>query len=140
MSINVNLTEKEILSTPNDSELGELVRNKFWQARRDQEGPQYDDEHFGLTIGEDGLVKSINRPFTCSICGGDTSEIDYDYLVGYDHLGCVLKEEEIRPDAFDKCVICGKETPYLRSTHIDLREGYVEGGGQGCYQPNICEK
>jgi hypothetical protein len=140
MSINVNLTEKEILSTPNDSELGELVRNKFWQARRDQEGPQYDDEHFGLTIGEDGLVKSINRPFTCSICGEDTSEIDYDYLVGYDHLGCLLKEEEVRPDAFDKCVICGKETPYLRSTHIDLREGYVEGGGQGCYQPNICEK
>ena len=140
MSINVNLTEKEILSTPNDSELGELVRNKFWQARRDQEGPQYDDEHFGLTIGEDGLVKSINRPFTCSICGGNTSEIDYDYLVGYDHLGCVLKKEEVRPDAFDKCVICGKETPYLRSTHIDLREGYVEGGGQGCYQPNICEK
>ena len=140
MSINVILTEKEVLDTPNDAILGRLVRNKFWQARRDQEGPQYDDEHFGLTIGEDGLVKSINRPFTCSICGGDTSEIDYDYLVGYDHLGCVLKEEEIRPDAFDKCVICGKETPYLRSTHIDLREGYVEGGGQGCYQPNICEK
>jgi hypothetical protein len=140
MSINVILTEKEVLDTPNDAILGRLVRNKFWQARRDQEGPQYDDEHFGLTIGEDGLVKSINRPFTCSICGGDTSEIDYDYLVGYDHLGCLLKEEEVRPDAFDKCVICGKETPYLRSTHIDLREGYVEGGGQGCYQPNICEK
>jgi len=140
MSINVILTEKEVLDTPNDAILGRLVRNKFWQARRDQEGPQYDDEHFGLTISEDGLVKSINRPFTCSICGGDTSEIDYDYLVGYDHLGCLLKEEEVRPDAFDKCVICGKETPYLRSTHIDLREGYVEGGGQGCYQPNICEK
>ena len=140
MSINVILTEKEVLDTPNDAILGRLVRNKFWQARRDQEGPQYDDEHFGLTIGEDGLVKSINRPFTCSICGGDTSEIDYDYLVGYDHLGCILKEEEVKPDTFDKCVICGKETPYLRSTHIDLREGYVEGGGQGCYQPNICEK
>ena len=52
----------------------------------------------------------------------------------------VLKEESERPDNFDKCVICGKETPYLRSTHIDLREGYVEGGGQGCYQPNICGK
>lgn len=140
MSINVILTEKEVLDTPNDAILGRLVRNKFWQARRDQEGPQYDDEHFGLTIGEDGLVRSINRPFTCSICGGNTSEIDYDYLVGYDHLGCVLKKEEVRPDTFDKCVICGKETPYLRSTHIDLREGYVEGGGQGCYQPNICEK
>jgi hypothetical protein len=149
MSINVNLTEKEILSTPNDADLGELVRNKFWQARRDQEGPQYDDEHFGVTIGEDGLVKSINRPWKCSICGGDTSGIDYDYLVGYDHLGCVLDEEngivniEEESDKslhYDHCVICGKETPYLRSTHIDFRVGYVEGGGQGCYQPNICGK
>jgi hypothetical protein len=105
MSINVILTEKEVLDTPNDAMLGSLVRNKFWQTRRDQEGPQYDDEHFGLTIGEDGLVTSINRP-----------------------------------DEYDTCVICGKETPYLRSTHIDLREGYVEGGGQGCYQTNICEK
>jgi len=139
MSIKVTLTEKEILETPNDMQLGELTRNKYWQARRDHEGPQYDDEHFGMVIGDDGLVKSIIRPYRCSICGGDTSEIEYDYLVGYDHLSCLLKEEE-RPDDFDKCVICGKETPYLRSTHIDLREGYVEGGGQGCYQPNICGK
>ena len=149
MSINVNLTEKEILGTPNDADLGELARNKFWQARRDQEGPQYDDEHFGLTIGEDGLVKSINRPYTCSICGKDTSEIDYEYLVGYDHLGCVLdedngiitiEEESDESLQYDHCVICGKETPYLRSTHIDYRIGYVEGGGQGCYQPNECGK
>ena len=149
MSIKVILTEKEILDTPNDSKLGELTRNKYWQARRDQEGPQYDDKHFGMVIGDDGLVKSIIRPYRCSICGGDTSGIDYDYLVGYDHLGCVLDEEngiiQIEDETdenlqYDKCVICGKETPYLRSTHIDLREGYVEGGGQGCYQPNICEK
>ena len=105
MSIKVMITEEEILSTPNDSELGELVRNKFWQVKRDQEGPQYDDEHFGLTIGEDGLVTSVNRP-----------------------------------DEYDTCVMCGKKTPYLRSTHIDLREGYIEGGGQGCYQPNVCQK
>ena len=140
MSINVNLTEKEILETPNDSDLGRMVRNKFWQARRDQDGPPRGDEHFSLTIGEDGLVKSINHAWTCSICGGDTSDVDYDYLVGYDHLGCVLKEDEIKGGIHDKCVICGKETPYLRSTHIDLREGYVEGGGQGCFQPNTCEK
>ena len=94
MSIKVTLTEKEILETPNDSMLGELTRNKYWQARRDQEGPQYDDEDFGIVIGEDGLVKKIIHPYTCSICGQDTSEIDYDYLVGYDHLGCVLKTEE----------------------------------------------
>ena len=140
MSIKVTLTEKEILDTPNDAMLGELTRNKYWQARRDNEGPQYDDEHFAMVIGDDGLVKSIIRPYRCSICGGDTSEIEYDYLVGYDHLGCALKEETEKPDNFDKCVICGKETPYLRSTHIDLREGYVEGGGQGCFQPNMCDK
>jgi hypothetical protein len=94
-----------------------------------------------MVIGDDGLVKSIIRPYTCSICGGDTSEIDYDYLVGYDHLGCVLKvEEETKEDEYDKCVICGKESPYLRSTHIDLRTGYVEGGGQGCFQPNLCDR
>ena len=141
MSIKVTLTEKEILDTPNDSMLGELTRNKYWQARRDHEGPQYDDEHFGMVIGDDGLVKKIVHPYTCSICGGDTSEIDYDYLVGYDHLGCVLKvEEETKEDEYDKCVICGKESPYLRSTHIDLRTGYVEGGGQGCFQPNNCDR
>jgi hypothetical protein len=121
--------------------LGELTRNKYWQARRDVEGPQYDDEHFGIVIGEDGLVKSIIRPYTCSICNKDTSKVEYDYLVGYDHLGCILeKENESRQNEYDKCVICGKETPYLVSTNIDYREGYVEGGGQGCYQPNICEK
>jgi hypothetical protein len=43
-------------------------------------------------------------------------------------------------DEKDKCVICGKESPYTRSTHIDMRIGYVEGGGQGCFQPNKCDK
>ena len=81
MEILVTLTEKEILETSNNEMLGEKIRNKYWEVKRNSEQPQY-----------------------------------------------------------DKCVICGKETPYLRSTHIDLREGYVEGGGQGCYQPNICEK
>jgi hypothetical protein len=140
MSIKVIVTEKEILDTPNDYSLGELVRNKYWQERRNVEGPPMDDEHFGIVIGEDGLVKKIVHPYTCSICGGDTSEIDYDYLVGFDHLGCLLKDESESMDSYDKCVICGKETPYLRSTHIDLRVGYVEGGGQGCYQPNECNK
>jgi hypothetical protein len=107
MSIKVTLTEEEILERPNYYQLGEFVQNKYWQARRDSEGPQFDDEHFLLTIDEEGLVNSIN----------------------YNN----LKE-------LDKCVICGKESPYTKSTHIDLREGYVEGAGQGCFQPNICEK
>lgn len=105
MSVQVCLTEKEILETPNYYEMGKKVHDRMWQAKRDQEGPQFDDEHFHMSIDENGLVTSINRP-----------------------------------DEHDKCVICGKETPYLKSTHIDYRIGYVEGGGQGCYQPNVCEK
>ena len=136
MSIKVTVTEEEILARPNHYKLGELVQHKYWQARRDFEGPQFDDEHFGLTVDEEGLVTSINKSWTCSICNKDTSEIDYDYLVGYDHLKCVLEGQT----EYDKCVICGKETPYAKSTHIDLREGYVEGAGQGCYQPNECRK
>ena len=97
MSFQIIVTEKEILETPNYFELGKLVNNKYWQAKRDLEGPQFDDEHVGLTINEDGLVTAINRS-----------------------------------DDYDTCVVCGKKTPYLRSTHIDMRFFYVEGSGQLC--------
>ena len=43
-------------------------------------------------------------------------------------------------NSYDKCVICGKESPYKVSTHINHRYGYVEGAGQGCFTPNQCEK
>jgi hypothetical protein len=39
----------------------------------------------------------------------------------------------------DPCVICGKESSYEFSTHIDERYGYVEGVGQlcrSCYKGN----
>jgi hypothetical protein len=32
----------------------------------------------------------------------------------------------------DKCVSCGAETAYEISTHIDMRNGYIEGLGQLC--------
>ena len=32
----------------------------------------------------------------------------------------------------DLCVLCGKKTPYNKDTHVDLRENYVDGGGQLC--------
>ena len=139
MSITVTITSEEILSNSNNYALGELVRNKYWQERRNQEGPPRDDEHFFLDIAPDGTVKKIIRPWTCSICGKDTSEVEYDYLVGYDHLGCILQGDP-KMDEKDRCVICGQEKPYLRSTNINDRVGYVEGGGQGCYQPHICDK
>lgn len=139
MGITVTLTAEEILNTPNDFELGNLARNKYWQERRNLEGPPHDDEHFMMEINPDGTVKNIIRPWTCSICGKDTSEVEYDYLVGYDHLGCVLQGDP-KMDEKERCVICGQESPYLRSTNIYDRIGYVEGGGQGCFQPHKCDK
>jgi len=83
MSIEITITEKEILENSNDFALGSLVREKYWETKQEME-----------TI----------------------------------------------MDSHDVCVLCGKETPYLRSTHIDYRIGYVEGLGQTCYQPSICDK
>lgn len=97
MPIKIILTEKEILETPNNSELGELVRNKYWREKNIIEEPEFGDIHFD-TIIDDGFIR------------------------------------------YDKCVICGQESPYLYSTHIDLREGYVEGVGQTCFQSKICGK
>jgi len=42
--------------------------------------------------------------------------------------------------SYDECVICGKKSPYTRSTHIDFRVGYVEGSGQGCFEPYMCDQ
>ena len=55
----------------------------------------------------------------------------------------MLKErlkEENKFVEYDFCVICGKQSPYTKETHIDMRINYIEGGGQGCFQPNICDK
>jgi hypothetical protein len=49
-----------------------------------------------------------------------------------DENGNVLAVGSINDDAFDICVLCGIETSYRRSTHIDFRYGYVEGAGQLC--------
>jgi hypothetical protein len=81
----------------------------------------------------------MENKFICQYCGKDTSEVEYDYLSGVDHLGCAL-ENEMKKDDYDHCVICGKQSPYKRSTHIDLRVGYVEGGGQGCFEPHMCSQ
>ena len=45
----------------------------------------------------------------------------------------VIKAEELfSEDPIEKCVICGKETNYRRSTPISKREGYIECAGQLC--------
>jgi hypothetical protein len=33
---------------------------------------------------------------------------------------------------YEICCLCGRQTPYRTSDHIDLRLNYVEGAGQLC--------
>jgi len=127
----VKITKEEILSRPNDYDLGKLVRQKYWEMY-ENEIQSNSDEHVGLVIGEDGLVKRIVRAEemnqTCSICGESSYRVSTEHLVGDDHMECVLRQQ----NEYDKCVICGVETSYKRSTPIDLRIGYIEGAGQTC--------
>jgi len=51
----------------------------------------------------------------------------------------VLSLGQIPDDEPEKCLVCGKFSPYNRSTHVDLRTGYIEGMGQGCFTPIKCE-
>lgn len=70
------------------------------------------------------------KNFVCSICNQDTSNVDTDYLVGADHLSCVLKNE--KANQVEICVLCGAETPYKFYEHVDMRNGYIDGCGQLC--------
>jgi hypothetical protein len=73
-----------------------------------------------------------NSLFTCQYCGKDTSEVEYDYLVGVDHLSCALEQEQNQKNPIEKCIICGVDTQYRFRTPIDFRYNYVEGAGQLC--------
>jgi hypothetical protein len=73
----------------------------------------------------------METPYTCQYCGKDTSEVEYDYLSGTDHLSCAL-QFEFKNNPIEKCVICGAETAYRFNDHIDYRFNYVEGAGQLC--------
>jgi hypothetical protein len=71
--------------------------------------------------------------WTCQYCGKDTSNVEYDYLNGYDHLSCALEvENKARANEFEHCILCGVETSVKIGTHIDMRHGYIEGAGQLC--------
>ena len=71
--------------------------------------------------------------WTCQFCGKDTSNVEYDYLNGYDHLSCALEaDNKARANEFEHCVLCGVETSVKIGTHIDMRHGYIEGAGQLC--------
>ena len=116
----VSLTEKEIIDTPNDYDLGEKVRIKYWDKKEleieEQKLKEMDGESYMLISDESGLVRGVYLPKEIS------------------------SEDGYTEDGYDKCILCGKVSPYMTSTHIDLRIGYVEGAGQGCFHPELCEK
>jgi hypothetical protein len=73
-------------------------------------------KHIPLEINEDGLVTKV----------------------GNDTVGSNKYTTTQDGKTYDNCVVCGNVSPYVSETHIDYRVGYVEGGGQACYQPDVC--
>jgi hypothetical protein len=112
MSVKITLTQQEILDRPNYYDLGEFVTQKMYEEIEFQNHRASDDK-FIIVADDDGLVKGIYIP-------------------------PVL--DNVTEDGYDLCVICGKKSPYKIETHIDMRVGYVEGAGQGCFQSNVCGK
>ena len=112
MEITFVISEKEIMDNPNDFELGEYVRKKFWDIRNT------------IDKGNSNNLYVINYM---------TEAIKTVELVD-------ISETYVTKNGFDKCILCGKESPYKFSTHIDKRLGYVSGVGQTCFSPSECEK
>lgn len=69
----ITISAEDVMNTPNDMELGEKVRKICWEILNPS--------------------KSENK-WICSICGQDTSNVDYDYLFGTDHISCSLGKEK----------------------------------------------
>jgi len=68
----IQITEQEIMQTPNNFILGELVRKKMWEQKELRKSNL--DEHVILEIGEDGVVNAIRRDEleVCIVCGKQT--------------------------------------------------------------------
>lgn len=68
----ISIPKHFIKTYSNDFELGEKVRQFYYL---EYETPKPENE------------------WVCSLCGGDTSNVDYDYLNGSDHISCILDKE-----------------------------------------------
>jgi hypothetical protein len=68
----ITIPKHYVTSYPNDFELGGKIR-------------QYFNENYGIQ-----KIDTMSQ-WVCEYCGGDTSNIDTDYLVNTNHLECVLK-------------------------------------------------
>jgi hypothetical protein len=122
MKINVFVSEDEIQSNPNLHDLGKLVFERYLDTKK------------RLNIDEMTIKVATT---TCPNCNRDLSNLSENDLDGCGDPNCgkILSEEE-----YDLCVICHKKSPYLKSTHIDKRIGYVEGVGQTCFIGKYCKE
>jgi hypothetical protein len=71
------------------------------------------------------------------------SYIRYKYLIQKETMKRdvdTLSLGQIPDDEPEKCLVCGKFSPYTKSTHIDMRVGFIEGAGQGCFMLANCKK
>jgi hypothetical protein len=118
MGINVLVTEEEIKSKPNYFDLGKLVAERYEQAKSKM----------------DSSTTTIKTK--CQNCNRDLSNLDDFDSGGCGDPNCFKYQTD---DGYDVCVICGEKSPYLLSTHIDERIGYVEGAGQGCFKTKKCQ-
>jgi len=66
----ITISGEEIINKSNDNELGAFVRNRYWST---------------FNLREPDMI--------CSLCGNPTSEVEYDYLSGTDHISCILNSE-----------------------------------------------
>ena len=51
----------------------------------------------------------------------------------FDENGLVTSVGKQKVDEiYEDCIMCGKKTTTLKTTHVDFRYGYVDGAGQMC--------
>lgn len=63
MSIQICVTEKEILETPNYYEMGRKIHERMWQAKTDQERLNSVDGSLHTSMDKKGPEESLNRNY-----------------------------------------------------------------------------
>lgn len=96
-------------------------------------GNYYDGEN------EDGSFKTKYLSGVNKVIEVDSKFLD-EICIKLDNQKLMFYEREhidwelVKPEVTETCTSCGEETPYMIDTPIELRNHYVEGGGQLCEQ------
>jgi len=86
------------------------------------------------------LGEKIRKMYFTEKSSKESKEDDSKYIIITDETGLTkgIHISDYMEIKHDKCSICWKTSNYTKNTHIDLRIGYVEGVGQTCFQPEVC--